>query len=202
MASLMSGILNTWLLLASFSPWYFIDKLGRRPLFIIGTLGQLTAMAVSAGSIYKVEQNGPDAHYYAIVAASMLFLYLGTYTFGMQASVWVYASEVTPLRVRVKAAAISTASNWISNFLVVEITPPAIANVGYKTYIIYSVFNAVWLPIIYFYLKETKGLSLEALDLLFANEAGIAEHNLAAQQEAKKLEDLKADAEVVHVEEV
>jgi hypothetical protein len=115
--------------------------------------------------------------------------------------VWVYASELIPLRVRVKGAAISTASNWISNFLVVEITPPAIANIGYKAYIIFSVFNAVFLPVIYFYLKETKGLSLEALDLLFANDIALAEHDLAVKRETEEQNELKK-AEDVHIENV
>ena len=62
----------------------------------------------------------------------------------------------------------STASNWICNFLIVQITPPAIQNIGWKTYIIFAILNAVWVPIIYVFYPETKGLELEDVDRLFA----------------------------------
>lgn len=58
------------------------------------------------------------------------------------------------------------------NFLVVQITPPAIANIGYKTYIIFAILNAAWVPVIYFTYPETKGLELEDVDRLFADKHG------------------------------
>lgn len=57
-----------------------------------------------------------------------------------------------------------------------QITPPAIANIGWKTYIIFAVLNALWVPIIYFAYPETKGLELEDIDRIFAKgESGVAE---------------------------
>ena len=52
--------------------------------------------------------------------------------------------------------------------MIVQITPPAIQNIGYRTYIIFAVLNAVWVPIIYLFFPETKGLELEDVDRLFA----------------------------------
>lgn len=46
--------------------------------------------------------------------------------------------------------------------------PTSFANLGWKTYIYYAVFNAAFVPIIYFFLVETKGRSLEELDVVFA----------------------------------
>ena len=53
------------------------------------------------------------------------------------------------------------------NYMVVQITPPAIANIGYRTYIIFAVLNAAWVPVIYVFFPETKGLELENVDKLF-----------------------------------
>lgn len=50
---------------------------------------------------------------------------------------------------------------------VVEITPPAIQNIGYKTYIIFAIFNLVAAFIVYCFYPETSNLTLEAVDLLF-----------------------------------
>ena len=52
-----------------------------------------------------------------------------------------------------------------------QITPPAISNIGWKTYIIFAVLNACWVPIIYFFFPETKGLELEDVDRLFAGKS-------------------------------
>jgi hypothetical protein len=52
----------------------------------------------------------------------------------------------------------------------VQVTPPAIHNLGWRTYIIFAVLNALWVPIIYFFFPETKGLELEDVDRLFSGE--------------------------------
>lgn len=76
-------------------------------------------------------------------------------------------AEYTPLAIRTRAAALATASNWIFTFLVVEITPVSISNIGWRTYVYFAVFNACFIPLIYFFYPETKWLSLEQIDKLF-----------------------------------
>jgi Sugar (and other) transporter len=55
--------------------------------------------------------------------------------------------------------------------MIVQITPVSINNIGWKTYIIFAVLNACWVPIIFFFFPETKGLELEAVDALFSRDA-------------------------------
>lgn len=55
--------------------------------------------------------------------------------------------------------------------MIVQITPIAIQNIGWKTYIIFAVLNALWVPIIYLFFPETKGLELEAIDRLFSGDS-------------------------------
>ena len=45
---------------------------------------------------------------------------------------------------------------------------PAIQNIGWKTYIIFAILNACWVPVIYVFYPETKGLELEDVDRIFA----------------------------------
>ena len=104
------------------------------------TLMALT-MAVQAALVYQVEHATSVAHSASIAAAVMLFLFEGFFTIGFQATVWVYPSEILPLRLRQKGSAISTSSNWICNFIIVEIAPIALTNIGWRTYIIFAVLN-------------------------------------------------------------
>ncbi|KAK9312691.1 general substrate transporter [Lipomyces starkeyi] len=175
-AGMMAGLLQTWLFVASFIPWYLIDRIGRRPLILGGISVQAAVMVVQAALIYQVENETSLKHSAAIGAAAMLFVFEGAFTIGMQSTVWVYPTEVLPLGLRSKGSAISTAANWICNFLVVEITPPAIQNIGWRTYIIFAILNTCFVPIVFFYFKETRGLSLEEVDLLFASEEALERH--------------------------
>ena len=167
-AALMSGYLQTWFFVASFIPWPLIDRVGRRPLLLGSIAVMAAAMAVNAALVYQIDFTTDIYRSAGIGAADMLFIFQGAFTIGFQATVWVYPSELLPLRLRQRGSAISTASNWIMNFLIVLITPPAIQNIKYRTYIIFAVLNAAWLPVIYFFFPETKGLELEEVDKLFA----------------------------------
>jgi hypothetical protein len=69
----------------------------------------------------------------------------------------VYPTEILPLRLRQKGSSISTASNWIINYAVVQFTPPGIQNIGYRIYVIFATLNFAFLPVIYFFFPETKG---------------------------------------------
>lgn len=82
---------------------------------------------------------------------------------------WLYPAEVTNLRIRIQANALSTCSNWLSNFLIVMITPPAFENLQYNTYTMFAVFNAALIPCVYLFFPEAKGRSLEELDVIFAS---------------------------------
>ncbi|KAM0482237.1 hypothetical protein ACHAP7_004467 [Fusarium lateritium] len=127
-------------------------------------------MAVQAGLIYQVENNTASAHAAGIAAAAMLFIFQGAFTVGFQATVWVYPSEILPLRLRQRGSSISTAANWIFNYMIVQITPISIENIGWRTYIIFAVLNAFWVPLIFLFFPETKGLELEDVDHLFGGE--------------------------------
>lgn len=127
-------------------------------------------MVVQTGLVYNVDHHTSIHHACGIAAAVMLFLFQGAFTIGFQATVWVYPSEILPLRLRQRGSSISTACNWIFNFMIVQITPTAIANIGYRTYIIFAVLNATWVPTIFFFFPETKGLQLEDVDRLFSKE--------------------------------
>ncbi|KAG5747252.1 hypothetical protein H9Q69_003091 [Fusarium xylarioides] len=170
MSALMSGFLQTWFFVASFIPWALIDRIGRRPLLLSMISVMAATMAVQSGLIYQVENNTSTAHAAGIAAAAMLFVFQGAFTIGFQATVWVYPSEILPLRLRQRGSSISTAANWIFNYMIVQITPISIENIGWRTYIIFAVLNSLWVPIIFLFFPETKGLELEDVDHLFGGE--------------------------------
>lgn len=141
MSALMSGFLQTWFFLASFIPWPLIDRVGRRPLLLSMISLMAVVMGVQSGLIYQVQYNTPSAKAAGRAAAAMLFVFQGAFTVGFQATVWVYPTEILPLRLRQRGSSVSTACNWIFNYMIVQITPIAISNIGYRTYIIFAILN-------------------------------------------------------------
>ena len=113
----MSGFLQTWFFIASFIPWFLIDRIGRRPLLLSMISVMAAVMAVQAALIFQVQHNTSIAHTAGIGAAAMLFIFQGAFTIGFQATVWVYPSEILPLRLRQRGSSISTASNWIIKYV-------------------------------------------------------------------------------------
>jgi hypothetical protein len=83
------------------------------------------------------------------------------------ATVWIYPPEILPLKIRARGAGLSAAADFLGNFLVVEITPPALKNIGYKTYIIFAVLNIVNAIVVWCFYPETAGQTLESVDRLF-----------------------------------
>lgn len=88
---------------------------------------------------------------------------------GWMATVWCYPPEILPLKNRARGAALAAAADFLGNFIVVEITPPALKNIGYKTYIIFAVLNIVNAIIVWAFYPETAGSTLESIDFLFTN---------------------------------
>ncbi|KAL4795177.1 hypothetical protein BDV19DRAFT_399024 [Aspergillus venezuelensis] len=164
LALLVAGFNGVAYFFSTFVPVWAIDRLGRRKLMLFAAAGQCACMAILAGTVYD------GGHSAGIVATVMLFLFNFFFGVGLLAVPWLLPAEYAPLCIRTRTAALSTATNWIFTFLVVEITPVSIGNIGYKTYIYFAIFNFCFLPIIYFFYPETRNLTLEQIDLLFTGQ--------------------------------
>lgn len=141
---------------------------------LIGAAGMSASMAVLAGTVSTgvvvdgapVLDDGPG-----IAAVVMLFVFNTFFAIGWLGMTWLYPAEVTGLRIRIRANALATISNWCFNFLIVMIGPPALANIGYRTYIIFAVINAFIVPVVYFFFPETAHRSLEEVSSLEITQA-------------------------------
>ena len=83
----------------------------------------------------------------------------------------MYASEIMPLRTRNKGVALGAASHWLSNFVVVYVTPQAIQSLGYRLYLVWALLNATFVPITWLFYPETARRSLEDMDQVFLKES-------------------------------
>jgi hypothetical protein len=190
MSRVISGVNGTCYFLTSLIAITIIERVGRRPLMLWTAAAQCATMAVLAG-LYNIEQvppNGPGNKAAQVVSVLCLFLFNTWFSIGWLGMTWLYPAEVTPLRIRAPANALSTASNWIFNFMVrssslvkiigkwnadgqvVMATGPMFANIRWGTYALFAALNGlVIFPSVYLFFPETKKYSLEDVsDLPFS----------------------------------
>lgn len=159
---ILGGVFATIYALSTIPSFFLIEKLGRRNLFLIGATGQGCSFIITFGCLVK------DTTQNAKGAAVGLFLFIVFFAFTILPLPWVYPPEINPLRTRTVASAISTCTNWLTNFAVVMFTPVFIANARWGCYLFFAVMNFIFVPIIFFFYPETAGRSLEEMDIMFA----------------------------------
>ncbi|KAM3538605.1 hypothetical protein ARSEF1564_008487 [Beauveria bassiana] len=173
MSRLLAAANGTEYFLASLVALPLIERTGRRTLMLFGAFGMMASMTILAGTVSTgttLPNGAPKLNTtYGVTATVFLFVFNTFFAIGWLGMTWLYPAEITNLRIRIQANALSTCSNWLSNFLIVMITPPAFANLGYRTYIMFAVFNAAIIPMVWFFFPEPKGRSLEELDVIFAS---------------------------------
>lgn len=121
----------------------------------------------------------------------------------MQVS-WIYPPELFPLRLRGKAVAVTTASNWAFNFALSYFVPPSFVNIKWKTYILFGVFCAAMTIHVFFAFPETSGKTLEDVENMFlAGEKAWktrVEYNNVREMEAGRIDPEKRVSVAHHTE--
>ncbi|KAJ9641523.1 hypothetical protein H2201_004007 [Coniosporium apollinis] len=145
-----------------------VERWGRRKMMIYAAAGQCFCWLIITVLLRYTEiPDYPNKKAIASASIAFFFLYYVFFGIGWQGVPWLYPTEINSLSMRAKGAALGTATNWIFNFMVVEITLPGIESLGWQFYIIWTVFNGAFVPIVYFFYPETAGRSLEDLDRYF-----------------------------------
>ncbi|PSN72473.1 general substrate transporter [Corynespora cassiicola Philippines] len=144
--------------------FWTIEKLGRRMLLIYGAVGMLVCEFIIA--IVGTVKEGSQAASICLIVFTCIYIFFFASTWGPAA--WVVIGEIFPLPIRAKGVALSTASNWLWNFVIGYITPYMVddteGNMKSKVFFVWGTTCTVCVLFAYFFVPETKGLSLEQVD--------------------------------------
>lgn len=97
----------------------------------------------------------------------MIWLYISCFAFSWGPGSWTLIAEIFPLSIRAKGTSISASSNWMNNFAVAFVTPPMLDGLRWGTFIFFSAWCLIGGLFVIFFLPETKGKTLEEMDLIF-----------------------------------
>jgi SP family sugar:H+ symporter-like MFS transporter len=144
-----------------------IDKIGRKPLLLIGSAGMAVTLGLMAICFTQAVGSGSNVSLpqpwgtLALVAANLYVVFFGV---SWGPVVWVLLGEMFSNQIRAAALAVAAAAQWLANFLV-STTFPALANVGLTfAYGLYTAFAVLSLFFVMRWVHETKGQELEAMD--------------------------------------
>ncbi|KAK7753270.1 hypothetical protein SLS62_004789 [Diatrype stigma] len=158
---ILGGAAQCTYLVGSAIPVLLMDRYGRRTLLMVCSAGLCVCFVMVAVLLSLGSQEA------AYGATAFIFIFQLFYGVGWLPVPWFYPTEINTTRVRSRMQAIASGWNWMAVFAVVKITPIAFANIGWKTFVIFAVLNAVFIPMVYFFYPETKGIELEDIPLLF-----------------------------------
>ncbi|KAH9972081.1 hypothetical protein BGW80DRAFT_1316325 [Lactifluus volemus] len=168
---LVAGGINIVQFLAVFPAILYIDKWGRKPLLRAGSVA-MTAFHLSIALLVFEFGNEWGSHSIAAwIAVACVYLFTAAYGLSFGPIGWVLPNEVFPLSMRGKGAAVSTASNWLNNFMVGLMTPPLMENSPALTFGVFGsacFFAYLWATYI---VPETANVSLEMIDEVFRSPA-------------------------------
>ncbi|KAL8950908.1 MAG: hypothetical protein Q9222_003086 [Ikaeria aurantiellina] len=167
---LATGVVGVVMLLATIPTLFYIDKLGRRPILAVGALGMATCHIIIAVIVAK-DQNSWASHSAAgWGAVAMVWLFVVHFGYSWGPCAWILVAEVWPMSNRPYGIALGASSNWMNNFIVGQVTPDMLSGITYGTYLVFGILTFMGAAFIWFYVPETKRLTLEEMDVVFGSD--------------------------------
>ncbi len=141
---------------------FTVDKWGRKPLLIVGSIGMMVGM-IALASLSFMNAIG-------VAALISIIIYTASFMMSWGPICWVLIAEIFPNTIRGKAVAIAVAAQWIMNYIVsstfISLSSWSIGG----TYLIYATFSFLSIIFVWKYVPETKGKTLEDMTRLWKKE--------------------------------
>lgn len=137
---------------------YFIDRLGRKSLMLIGSIGYILSLSAVSAAFYFGWLGG-------MVVPVLLFVFIASHAIGQGAVIWVFISEIFPNSVRAYGQSLGSATHWILAALVASVFPIFAERFGAAPlFLFFALLMVVQLLWVLFKMPETKGVPLEHLE--------------------------------------
>ena len=142
-------------LMATLLAMSVIDKLGRKTLLLIGSVGTAVCLAGVSGVFFTQSHRS--------YLLWLLVGYIAFFAISQGAVIWVYIGEVFPNRVRAKGQALGSSSHWIMNALIAYTFPQLAKSSGAYPFVLFAIMMALQFFVVLFFYPETKGVTLEQM---------------------------------------
>ena len=135
---------------------FLIDKLGRKVLMYIGSVGYIISLSLVAMAFFF--------HWEGIAVPVFLFLFIAAHAIGQGAVIWVFISEIFPNHLRASGQSFGSTTHWVLAAIIPSLIPYLFSTVGPGVvFLFFAVMMVFQLLFVAFMMPETKGISLEEL---------------------------------------
>jgi len=198
----INGILQICNAIVAIGQCFFVDKIGRRTLFLISTGGMLGCFIIwtICSAIFANNNNDGGA---AKGVIAMIFIYYAFYNMAWSGLLVGYSCEILPYNIRAKGMTLMFLMVDIALFFNQYVNPIALDAITWKYYIVYCVWLAVELTVVWFYYIETKNTPLEEIAKHFDGEAALVGGHAATEKGRVLAEEMHletVDAKEVNVQ--
>jgi sugar porter (SP) family MFS transporter len=154
-SDLQSIVIGATNLLATIVAMTLIDRTGRKPLLLIGSVG----MALAQGGVAAIMAfNSARA-----LLLPLLVMFIAAFAISQGAVIWVYLSEIFPTPVRARGQSLGAATHWIMNALISGLFPAIAALSTSIPFVFFSLMMALQFVLVLWFLPETRGVQLEQM---------------------------------------
>ncbi|KZL63615.1 quinate permease [Colletotrichum incanum] len=167
---LATGVVGVVMFIATIPAVLWIDRVGRKPVLAIGAIGMGTCHLIIAVILAKNIDRFNEQPAAGWAAVCMVWLFVVHFGYSWGPCAWIIIAEVWPLSTRPYGVSLGASSNWI----VGQVTPDMLTSITYGTYILFGLLTYLGAAFIWFFVPETKRLSLEEMDLVFGSEGAAA----------------------------
>ncbi len=134
--------------------WYLIDRLGRRTLMYIGSIGYIISLALIAYSFYTGHTENISRY---------VFMFIAAHAVGQGAVIWVFISEIFPNAVRAEGTSFGCLTHWVFAALISQLFPIFAGYGGEKIFGFFCIMMIFQLIFVWKMMPETKGVALEKM---------------------------------------
>ncbi|KAI1184058.1 general substrate transporter [Nemania serpens] len=182
---LATGVVGILLFLFTIPAVLWIDRVGRKPVLTIGAIAMATCHIIIAVIVAK--NAGRWESQAAAGWAAVVFVWIFVINFGYSwgPCAWIIVAEIWPLSSRPYGTTLGASSNWANNFIVGQVTPIMLNRIGYGSYILFGLLTFLGAGFIWFFVPETKRLTLEEMDVIFGSE-GVAQADFERMAEINR----------------
>nr|WP_262507844.1 sugar porter family MFS transporter [Winogradskyella sp. PG-2] len=153
LSSIGIGITN---LLFTLLGVFLIDRLGRKVLMYIGSIGYIISLSLVSMAFF-LEWEG-------LAVPIFLFLFIASHAIGQGAIIWVYISEIFPNHLRASGQSFGTSTHWVLAAIIPSLVPVLFSSIGAGTvFMVFAIMMVFQLLFVILMMPETKGISLEEL---------------------------------------
>ncbi|KAK2767562.1 hypothetical protein FQN54_003720 [Arachnomyces sp. PD_36] len=196
--NLINGCLQILNLIVALGMCFFVDKIGRRKLFLISTAGMLVAFIVWTICSAQNDITGSVAAGRAVIA--MIYIYYVFYNMAWSGLLISYTVEILPYSIRAKGMTVVFLCIDAALFFNTFINPIALENIGWKYYIFYCAWLAVELVTVWYFYIETRNTPLEEIAKHFDGESAVVGGNYGTEKARQMADSVHIEGDVEKID--